>query len=299
MKTWYVLGAGAIGGLWALRLHQAGFSVQLLRTGSSGSLRTLTLEEGSVRWQATLHLLKHPLPEPGIQRLLICTKAQDTIDALDDWRSSLAPKACIVLLQNGMGVREEVLATGPGLRVFSAITTEGVFRRSRDELVLAGKGNTLIGSSDEALAPLCRALAQELIQAGLPISFSADIKRQLWRKLVVNCAINPLTVLFSCQNGDILDKPRAVQLMREVCAEIAPLMRAEGLEAEPEALFHLAADVARATAANTSSMLADARAGRTTEIAYLNGFVVRRCQALGLPCASNQALAYAVRERHR
>lgn len=299
MKTWYVLGAGAIGGLWALRLHQAGFSVQLLRTGSSGSLRTLTLEDGAVRWQATLHLLKQPPAEPVIQRLLVCTKAQDTQGALDDWRRSLAPKACMVLLQNGMGVREEIVASSPGLRVFSAITTEGVFRRSRDELVLAGKGNTLIGSTDEALAPLCRALAQELIQAGLPIRFSADIKRQLWRKLVVNCAINPLTVLFSCLNGDVLHKPRALHLMREVCAEIAPLMQAEGLEADTDTLFHLAQDVARATAANTSSMLADARAGRSTEIAYLNGFVVRRCQALGLPCPTNLALADAVRERHR
>ena len=299
MKTWYILGAGAIGGLWALRLHRAGFAVQLLRAGSTGSLRTLTLEDGPVRWQASLQLLKQPLPDAGIQRLLICTKAQDTLDTLYEWKSSLAPKACIVLLQNGMGVREALLAANPGLRIFSALTTEGVFRRSRDELVLAGAGNTLIGSPDEALAPLCRALAQELIQAGLPISFSADINRQLWRKLAVNCAINPLTVLFSCTNGELLDKPRALQLMQDVCHELATLMQAEGYATDADALFNLVKDIARSTAANTSSMLADVRGGRVTEIAQRNGFVVRRSQALGLSSPSNQALFETVRERHR
>jgi 2-dehydropantoate 2-reductase len=299
MKTWYILGAGAIGGLWALRLHRAGLPVQVLRAGSTGGLRTLTLEDGTVRWQASIQQQSRPLAEPVIQRLLVCTKAQDTLDAVHDWRSSLAPKACIVLLQNGMGVREALLADSPDLRIFNAITTEGVYRRSRDELVLAGAGSTLLGSFDDALTPLCRALAQELIQAGLPIRFSADIRRQLWRKLVVNCAINPLSVLFSCPNGELLDKQRALHLMQEVCREMAPLMQAEGFAADTDSLFSMVRDVARATAANTSSMLADVRGGRTTEIAFMNGFVVARGATLGLPCPTNQALFESVRERHR
>lgn len=299
MNTWYILGAGAIGGLWATRLHRAGFPVQLLHAHSKACLRTLSVEENNRRVQTAFHVLHTPPQEPVVRRLLICTKAQQTADALHPWRQALHANACIILMQNGLGVREELLAEMPSLRVLNATTTDGVFRRSRDELVVAGQGETRLGSLDESLLPLSRALAQELIQANLPIRFDSAIKTALWRKLVINCAINPVTVLFSCHNGDLLTKPAALQLMREVCRELVPLLAAESIDLPADDLFHLVKAVAHITAANTSSMLADAHAGTTTEINYMNGYVVRRLRSLGLPHATNQALYEAIADRHR
>jgi 2-dehydropantoate 2-reductase len=300
-KPWYVLGAGSIGGLWALRMLRAELPVTLLRRPGSAhdNHRTLTLEDGQRRWQATLPQQCEPVPAPGIQRLLVCTKTQDTLVALEQWLPSLSAKACIILMQNGMGVREALLDRHPGLRLFSATTTDGVYRRTPDELVLAGRGETYIGSIDEDLRPLCRALVQELIQAGLPIWFAPDISRRLWQKLAINCAINPLAVRYHCMNGELLHKPEALAAIDAVCAELAAVMQADGFSTSTEALHRLIVDVCRQTATNTCSTLADVQAGRVTEIDWMNGYVVRRAAALGIPCPVNAALYREVRALDR
>ena len=83
---------------------------------------------------------------------------------------------------------------------------------------------------------------------------------------------------------------QALAAMRTVCAETARIMQAEGLPAEAGALFALACAAARATAANISSMRADADAGRETEVAFLNGHVVQCARRHGIPAPANAAL---------
>lgn len=303
MKPWYVLGAGAIGGLWALRLHHAGFPVTLLsRPDATGPvpLRMLSLQDGPRHWQAGFaETRSSELPPQSIERLLVTTKAQDTLGALQTLLPALSDNARVVLLQNGMGVREELLGIDPLLTIFSAITTDGVYRRSRDDLVLAGQGDTFLGTLDDTQRFAGQSLARELLEAGLPLQYANDIEARLWQKLAINCAINPLTVRYNCRNGELLPNAEALELMRAVCTELASVMQARGLAQSSAALFTTATAVAGRTAANTSSMLADVQAGRATEIAYMNGFVCREGLLLGVECPTNKILFEYVSSLHR
>lgn len=49
----------------------------------------------------------------------------------------------------------------------------------------------------------------DLRQAGIAHDWSLDILSRLWRKLALNCAINPLTVLHDCRNGETARAPSA------------------------------------------------------------------------------------------
>ncbi len=295
MTDCYILGAGAIGGLWAWRLQTAGYSVALL--GRSTAPRELLIHDGPRHHHACFTEFSTQAPPTPITRLLITTKAQDTRPLIQALLPAITPGADIILLQNGLGVREELLQLLPQALLLNAITTEGVYRPSRNELVLAGAGDCDIGCLD----PDQQASAQALVRAwqarGLPLSWHDNILPKLWQKLAINCAINPLTVYFDCRNGELLKKPEALALMQEVCRELAELMQAKALTASAEQLYQRVLAVAQATAANTSSMLADVRAGRATEIAYMNGYVVREAKTLGLAVPTNAALYQAARAR--
>lgn len=286
--TWHVLGAGAIGGLQALRLAARGLHVLLLaRDGEP--LRQLVLEDGRTRSSEVFDQVTAATCG-RIDRLLVATKSHVTAEALLPLLPSLAPGALVLLLQNGMGNEDRLRERRPDLRVLVAITTDGVFRPEPDKLVLAGRGTTWLGALEAADTSLAEATA-----AALGMTFAPDIHRRRWLKLAMNCAINPLTALSRCRNGDLLQDDAAVATMREVCAEVASVMQAEGLATEPGELFRLACETARATAGNTSSMCADVNAGRRTEIDFLNGFVVDRGKALGIATPANVALCAAIR----
>jgi 2-dehydropantoate 2-reductase len=74
-------------------------------------------------------------------------------------------------------------------------------------------------------------------------------------------------------------------------------MRAEGLEADADDQCRKTRQVAQTTAANVSSMCTDYRAGRETEITYINGELVRRAEANAIPAPTNRLLLEAVSGR--
>lgn len=284
---WHLLGAGAIGGLQAHRLAARGLDVVLVGRDATPT-RTLVLQDGDTSTPRTFPQCRAGATGP-VRQLLVATKGPATAAALAPLLPDLVPGACVVLLQNGMGTEAGLASARPDLHLLVAITTDGVFRPARDHLVLAGRGETWLGP----LHPADRALAAAVASA-LGMGYAPDIQARRWRKLALNCAINPLTALRRCRNGELLDSPDALATMRAVCAEVAAVMRAEGLAADGEALFAEACAVARATAANLSSMRIDADAGRPTEIAFLNGHVTARGRAHGIPTPVNASLQAAV-----
>lgn len=284
---WHVLGAGAIGGLWALRLSARHFPVILIGRSALPS-RLLRLQDGDTEREQSFPQVTAGATGP-VQHLLVATKCQDTREALAPLLPEIVPAATVVLLQNGMGVEDWLQASRPDVHVLVAITTDGVFRPAPGTLVLAGRGDTWLGP----LAPEDGALAAT-VAADLGMAFASDIRERRWLKLAMNCAINPLTALRRCRNGELLTDAGALADMRATCDEVAQVMRAEGLAADSDTLFRLACETATRTAANLSSMRVDVEAGRPTEIDFLNGFVAARGRAHGIATPANDRLLAAI-----
>lgn len=131
-----------------------------------------------------------------------------------------------------------------------------------------------------------------------------DLLQMQLEKLAVNCIINPLTVLLDARNGSILYNYALTRTIRLLLAEISLVMRSlpelqyipnVASRFDPGRLETLVVSVAQKTRDNVSSMLADARAGRVTEIEYINGWVVRRGEELGVRCTLNYAIMELVK----
>jgi 2-dehydropantoate 2-reductase len=303
---WYVLGAGAMGCLFAARLQRAGVPVRLLLRDDA-ALRALQDAGGIVIDDETPVAIGADVtgtlpPSTRIEKMLICTKTWQTLAAVEAVRAQLANDVVIVLLQNGMGVREEIAALLPGAVIFNAVATEGAWRRDRFSVVHAARGETLVGCSarvqvGEQAGEQARALAGELARSGLAVHAVDDIDTRLWLKLAVNCVINPLTALWRCRNGELPARAATADWTRRLCDEIARVAATQGVALHSDELQQHVLAVMQSTAANQSSMLQDVLHGRRTEIDYLNGYVVALARSHGIDASANNELLDAIKNK--
>lgn len=214
---------------------------------------------------------RYPVPaetlanDAPIERLLVACKAYDAEAAVAQVAHRLTPAAELILLQNGLGSQDAVAARVPQTRCIFASSTEGAFREGDWRVVFAGHGYTWLGDSSHPVPPFW---LDDLDAAGIPHAWSVDILTRLWRKLALNCAINPLTVLHDCRNGGLQQHQCEVATL---CSELAQLLEHCGQPAAAQDLQQEVERVILATAANYSSMYQDVANQRRTEISYLLG----------------------------
>lgn len=146
-----------------------------------------------------------------------------------------------------------------------------------------------------------------------------DIQLSMRRKLVVNAAINSLTALLDCRNGDLFEHEQAQELLTQICNEASEVymaqmaaetqawlndLQSQGVDTAtpsfPESLTSksLQSEVLRTAAVtkrNISSTLQDIRRGRHTEIDFFNGHLVDIGREYGVDTPINSALANLVR----
>ncbi|MHC8318124.1 putative 2-dehydropantoate 2-reductase [Pseudomonas sp. LB3P31] len=267
--TWHVLGAGSLGTLWATRLARAAVPVTLIvrdraRLQAYETEGALTLVEHGEARRYPIAAQSPDSREP-IQRLLVACKAYDAEDAVAQLAPRLTADAEVILLQNGLGSQDAVAARVPHARCIYASSTEGAFRDGDWRVVFAGHGYTWLGDTCHPMAPIW---LEDLSAAGIPHEWSPDILTRLWRKLALNCAINPLTVLHKCRNGGLQEHRCEVATL---CVELTELLERCGQPAAAEDLQQEVERVIHATAANYSSMYQDVANQRRTEISYLLG----------------------------
>lgn len=285
--------------------------VAILGAGSLGRLWAATLPAGQVAF------VPRPgqMPEPACYRfhpvegepfgiiipwlqsgespdlLLVTTKAGDTFEALRSALPSVPPSTPIVLFQNGLGSQQQVAEAWPDRPVLAASTTEGANRPAPDTLVHAGTGKTWIGPLTDNAAPVVEMVVNRLSESGFTVLPEPDIMVRLWQKLVINAGINPFTALLDCRNGELPEQPLYQTHIDDLCREAARIGQALGLEARSATrLRSQVENVIETTAGNISSMLADARQGRPTEIRYINGWLAENGESLGIPTPVNRLL---------
>ncbi|KAK5164386.1 2-dehydropantoate 2-reductase (Ketopantoate reductase) (KPA reductase) (KPR) [Saxophila tyrrhenica] len=130
-----------------------------------------------------------------------------------------------------------------------------------------------------------------------------ELLQQQLEKLAVNSVLNPLTALLDARNGSLLYNFALTRTTRLLLAETSQIIRnlpeLRGVpnvntRFSPERLETLVVSVANKTKDNVSSMLADVRAGRETEIEYINGYIVRRGEEQGIKAVVNYGIMQTV-----
>jgi 2-dehydropantoate 2-reductase len=202
----------------------------------------------------------------------------------------LNPRCAILLLHNGMGTQDELPANNQP--ILQGTTTHAA-RHDGSTIIHVAGGITHIGPTSPAAQSLSH-LAEVLHQALPDVAWHNNIASANWRKLAVNCVINPLTALYNCRNGDLQRYPEQIEL---ICREVSSVMEMEGYHTSCEGLLQYVMEVIQSTADNVSSMLQDIRTQRHTEIDYITGYLLRRARSHGVTLPENTRLFELIKRK--
>ncbi|WP_313277982.1 2-dehydropantoate 2-reductase [Kosakonia cowanii] len=277
-----VLGCGALGQLWLTALCKQGHEVQgWLRIPQPYCSVNLVEENGTIFNESLTANDPDFLARSDL--LLVTLKAWQVSDAVKGLVASLSPTTPVLLLHNGMGTVEELKSLPNPLLMG---TTTHAARRDGNVIIHVASGITHIGparAQDGEFSYLA-----DTLQMALPdVAWHNTIRPALWRKLAVNCVINPLTALRDCKNGDLRDVPEEIE---KIAREVAAVIEREGHHISADELIAYVHQVIESTAENISSMLQDVRAMRHTECDYITGYLLRRARAHGIAVPENARL---------
>jgi 2-dehydropantoate 2-reductase len=280
-----VLGGGAIGTLYAAKLA-AGYPVTLLVRRQEQAdvicrdgVRITGLEETNVRVEASTrldHLERDSL-------IILTTKVYDNAAAVAPIVGLLRRDTVILCLQNGLHSERFVKdVVGDRCAVLRGITEFGVIFVGPGVVSLRAYGPTSIEPG-----PKSQELADLFARCHLRGRVSADIRYDVWRKLIVNCVINPLTAMTGMEVGWVADE-RLDPLKERIVAECVAVAARDGVVFDND--FTRMLNETYRPSRNLSSMYQDLVKGRRTEIDHMNGAVVELGRQYGVPCPINAGL---------
>jgi 2-dehydropantoate 2-reductase len=286
-----VMGAGAVGCYYGGMLARAGHAVTLIGrpahvqavTANGLRMQTLSFDE-----TVPLSASTGPCAVAGADVVLFAVKSRDTESAGESMRPHLKPGALVLCLQNGVDNTERLRAVLPGVDVAAAVVYVATEMAGPGHLRHHGRGELVIEPTPSNPARSAE-LAQVFIATGVPTEVSDNVRSALWAKLVLNCAYNTLSAVARLPYGELVQRPGVQDVMRDVVAECRAVAAAEGvtLPADVDAAVRR---IAETMPTQFSSTAQDLMRDKPSEIDHLNGFVVRRGEALGVPVPANRAL---------
>jgi 2-dehydropantoate 2-reductase len=300
-----VMGAGAVGCYFGAMLARAGAQVRLIGRPAlvdAVAHDGLRFEGIDFKGRIALSATADAAGVAGAGLVLFCVKSPDTEAAAQAIAPHLAPGAIVLSLQNGVDNVERLRALIANVvvpavvYVAAEIPAPGVVRHNgRGDLVIGELGShppprppPLAGEG--RVGGLIEKLAAYLAGAMVPTRISGNVEGELWWKLILNCAYNAVSALGRSRYGPMMAMPEIRQVMSEAVREIIALAKAKGVQVampDPvEAVLRFSESMPQAI----SSTAQDLERGRPTEIDYLNGYVVRECDARGLPAPVNRTL---------
>jgi 2-dehydropantoate 2-reductase len=281
-----VMGAGAVGCYYGGMLARAGHEVVLVgRPAHVDAVRRegLRLQAQTFDERVQMRADTEVAAVAGADVVLCCVKSPDTEGAARAMQPHLAPGTLVLSLQNGVDNAERLRAV-LAQEVLPAVVYVATEMAGPGHVRHHGRGELVIGPS-----PRSAALVEVFGAAGVPVQVSDNVAGALWAKLVLNCAYNALSAITQLPYGRLVQGEGIAEVMRDLVDECLAVARAEGVTLPGEA-HEAVRRLAGTMPAQYSSTAQDLARGKPSEIDHLNGLVVRRGEARGVPTPVNRAL---------
>jgi 2-dehydropantoate 2-reductase len=221
-----------------------------------------------------------------VDLIILCAKATDTGAIARQLADRLGELSTPVLsLQNGVDNeallsghlgRERVLG-GLAVRIGSHLTAPGIIDAVGPAQVVLGQWPTAAAASNST--ELLMRLDAVFNQAGIPTRVTDNIQLELWRKLVINNGVNPLSAITRLDTGTLMHDPGLSQIVYGLMAEATVAAAADGVsltEADCKEMFELI----RHFDPIKTSMLVDFEHHRPLELEEICGAVLARSRQL-------------------
>ena len=291
-----ILGAGAIGSLFGAMLSKDNNVLLIGRKPHVDAINDSGLNvKGKTNLTVTIEAFESVKDVYIIPDLLIlAVKSYDTEPAIKSARSILRDNTIVMSLQNGIDNIENIQKIVKSEKIIPCITTHGVVFSKPGVINHTGMGRTIIGSLNENPKSV-NTISSCLNESGIKTTVSNDIQKEIWIKAIINSSINPLTSIFSCMNGYLLENPILQKITQKICYESTNIANVTGLNFPSSEMFEKTRQVIQETSENRSSMLQSIMNNKKTEIDSINGKLVSIGIKHNLDVSLNEMLVYSVK----
>ena len=237
--------------------------------------------------------------EAPVDAAIVTTKTPGSSWAAEIAAKILVREGVALTIQNGLGNYETLVEHVGRERAAVGVIYVGA-QLVNGELRATGAGKVELGRPMATTSRMkLDELGRLLREGGMDVTVVDDAWPAVWRKVVTNAAVNPLTALIRRTNAELLADAPASRVADCLAREVARVATASGVRiGEDEATKQWRA-MAALTGANRSSMLQDVEAGRPTEIDAISGAVAREGERRGVVAPLNQAMALLVSSLER
>jgi 2-dehydropantoate 2-reductase len=293
-----VVGAGAVGSFYGAMLARAGHRVTLIgrpahvqattRDGLKLDLSTSSATE-IIRIEASSDFSSLRTAD----LVLFCVKSTDSASVALQIAPYLAPHALIMSLQNGVENAALIAQHVPHavipsvVYVATEITAPGcVKHHGRGELVIGTMQVSRLSDPQKTLQEIGLLFGS----AQVPVQISPNVMAELWSKLMINCAFNAISGLAQIQYGKLAALASVRSTQTALVKEVIAVAHADGIHLSETVALKAVEQISVTMGSQKSSTAQDMARSKPSEIDHLNGFIVRRGQALGVATPVNQAL---------
>jgi 2-dehydropantoate 2-reductase len=291
-----VIGAGAMGSVIGGLLAKAGNDVTLVDVWEEAvnaiNAKGLRINDEVVKVRAT--------GEPGkvgpVGLVLVFVKCYHTEEAVRNALPLIGPETVVLSLQNGWGNAPRIAKIVGDEKLLIGVCYHSATVSGPGHVLHVGRGMTFMGELNGKLSKRLTELAETFQKAGIEITATQEVLKEIWSKLALNVCTLPTSALLRFYAPQLVQHEPMLDLMKELLQEVIAVARAQKIALDFNERWGAITGLLRRCAPTAkSSMLQDVEKSRRTEIDVINGAIVEAGERLNIPVPYNRAMVAMVK----
>ena len=281
-----ILGAGATGGYFGGRLHQAGADVTFLvraKRAEQIASKGLVIQSPSDKVTLQVKTALAQAVKPDYDLIILACKAYDLTDSIAAITRAMGPATCVLPLLNGISHLDALDAAfgknrvlGGACQIAATLAQDGVVKALTDAHAIVW------GGRDAAQAALAQQLGDVFANTVVDWKVSSNIMQDMWEKVTFLCTLAGMTCLMRAAVGDILATPDGHVLMQRYFDSCVAIATREGFAPRPDVIARFQKMLGASGSALTASMLRDIENNLPVEADHVVGFMLGKAREHGI-----------------
>lgn len=287
-RRYAIVGTGAIGGYYGAKLQRSGVEVHFLTRSDYEVIRQqgLTVESPEGNFQlGEVQAYRDVADMPACDVVIVALKTTQNQVLGELLPPLLKPDGVVLVLQNGLGVEDDVAQWVGGDRVLGGLCFICSNKVGPGQIRHLDYGAIALGEyrpdyTPQGVTQRMRAIAHDFERAGVPMQFHEDLLLARWKKLVWNIPFNGLSVVLDAKTDRLITDANSREAVESLMAEVVAGAKACGREI-PSAFVEEMLKTTEQMPPYLTSMKLDFEAKRPLEIEAILGTPLRRGTAAG------------------